>query len=972
MTISEQFTTLLERDSEEDALLFLKRLTAAEKKELMPALKLLYKEYLTYSEEYKSSGWQGYKANEGQRIILGTAFFVCGTRKDFENNFFGSFFKRERLNVILPWYCPVWFSDHMNRYVNDGFIPYNINYEWYMELVEQGYVQPNEQMIAMLLNQVIFTSKTPGFDYTPEKLLVRKITLDEHIWYLFNTETGINNNDRWRAQVDKAEESYWITTFKTYTAEGRIERRRLLREAVLAAHKNFNQNLSGWFMELFIKLEPDKDDLLALQNQLLNLLNSPHSKPVNAALKYFKDLAAEPDFEVDAFMDHAPLIMSSETKGAVASALMILEKLAKKYPERQEQICVIASQAFIHQDNALQVRAAKLVQKHGDTASELLKETVAVYFETLFSEARSLLNAFAGETISAESEEEEQHIHIPAGPGKEIRMPQTFDELVFLASQAFDQNETYHFDLLPAALLKFQDEMTEANIVKLAPAFQRAYKLVTSDWTSTKGYLDNMLAKFFIDYGKLLVSFHPTAAEPIRLLHESFLKKEEEKKANWAQYKTTITSIKVWGVATKSTGYTPHKFILINALWLLEKQLRVPLLCAPTHEPAWLSPITLMDRLAEYQNAKLLPATDLQIAIARCAKNTDENALKLVDAKLTGEYRKLMGFILGEEHYPQETYKLKEAWLIAALTRHSLQINSNWFKFSGLTDGYLTGNFNWESKIEPYTWKKYDYQQRKDIEVSDIRKVIRIEFGEKHKPVPTSLKSIFNKLAGNKTQEIEKTIYDYTELKFQWISAEHNDIRRLLYINPNHPELLIAHIINKCLSSPDFSGENDKKMIIYTLETLFTLSCTHGPMAHLLIASAMISNDKGVRTYAAELWIKGITEGTIDNNYIGEIIGKHERIELAPIKRLTDLILSNMFQISPKHNIALEHLLLACIQNMADKPINNVKKLLEIYTEILMTNKSSVKNAQVLERINQWGATESLKKTVMKLNGLGG
>lgn len=218
---------------------------------------------------------------------------------------------------------------------------------------------------------------------------------------------------------------------------------------------------------------------------------------------------------------------------------------------------------------------------------------------------------------------------------------------------------------------------------------------------------------------------------------------------------------------------------------------------------------------------------------------------------------------------------------------------------------------------------------------------------------------------------VEPSVYAYTELKLEYISAEHNDIKRLLYLLPQQPDILIAHIIDKGLLYGDFSSADDKKLITYTLEALLTLKYRPGSMSKLLIASCMLSNDKTVRTYAAELWIKGVTEAAIDSGSIGKIIGKHECIELAPLKRFTDLAISNMYQISPQHNLALESLLACCIKQMNDLPISGCKKLLEIYTEVLVTNKSAVTNPSVIARLNAWEATETLKKVIQKMKNLG-
>jgi len=964
MTIIEEFTGIVEREN--DATPFLKTLNKAQKKELYPALKRLQKYYSEYVQQGTSSSYSQ-RGTRAQSQILSLAAFICFNQNDFEKSISYGIINREKLTPVLPWFRPDWFDAYVDKLSQQEYVGNYFDYDWYLELVEQGYLQTNRQMVAKILPELILPKKekTFKFEYKPENLLKRDVTLRDHIWYLFEFETNLHGAENYKQFEDNSIPGRWMDALKRYMSEGKINRERLLKESISSATKNFNQAASNWFMDLFMNLEPTKAELLHFQSDLLNTFNSPNSKPYNVVLKLFKDLAIEPGFEISSFLDHVPLVLTAESKTAVSSALMVLDKLAKKYPEQREQICIVSCQVFIHQDNNLQLRAAKLIQKYGETKSDVIKESIQAYYDVLFSEARNALIDFSKEFIHDETLTEDDLTDTNSG-FVEIQMPETFDEFVFLASQSFDQNETYHFDLLPASVLKFQNEMTADNILKLMPAFQRAYKMITSDWTSSMGYLDNMLAKFFTSFGQLLVNFNPVAAEPIRLMQQSFVKLEDAKKAKWDGYKTRLGGIKPWDVYTHSLGYKPHKHILLNAFFMLERKINLPLLSTPTHEPCWVSPMTLIERLSKYQNAKITPGDmDLQIAIARCLPDNETEAIKFANENLKGEYRELMGLVLGEDQHPKDSYKLKTAWLIAGVTKSSPNIDAEWSAFSSLPDNYLNGEFRWDSLVEDYVWQQYDYKLNKNVNVAAKRKIIKIGFGDKQKKT-SAFKTVLNKILSNQ-KETEPSIYDYTELKFEYISAEHNDIKRLLYLTPRQPDILIAHIINKGLRYIDFSSENDKKLIIYTLETLLTLEYRHGIMSNLFIASCMISSDKTVRTYAAELWIKGVTKKNMDSNAIGEIIGKHEQIELAPVKRFTDLVISNMYQVSKKHNKALESLLSSCIKQMNNIPISGCKKLLEIYAEVLSVNKSKLFNEDIIPRLTAWESAETLKRVIQKI-----
>ena len=44
---------------------------------------------------------------------------------------------------------------------------------------------------------------------------------------------------------------------------------------------------------------------------------------------------------------------------------MILDKIAKKEKDKQSEICLIAAQALLQNDEKIQIRAAKLLEKYG-------------------------------------------------------------------------------------------------------------------------------------------------------------------------------------------------------------------------------------------------------------------------------------------------------------------------------------------------------------------------------------------------------------------------------------------------------------------------------------------------------------------------------------------------------------------------------------------------------------------------------
>ncbi|PWK78237.1 hypothetical protein LX99_02077 [Mucilaginibacter oryzae] len=947
-TFAEQYLKLLQEQRQADLFPLLQTLTDAEKKKFVPELKKLDTQYFKY-EIIGKSKWggdeYGFKSTDIQRYILNITHFVVYNRKDFEKANSGSVIKKKVLDTILPWHCPTWFSDYMNSFGGNEFIPHFIDYEWYMELVEGGYVTESASLIARILPRAIFKPLDRGQAYHPELLAERPVTLQKHIWYIFEHGGEVHWSD--------GNEQYWLKTFKDFCERGLLERSRVLKEAAMCFNRNFNQSLAGWFTNLLVYLEPNKAELIKLQSILLNTLNSPHSKPVNTVLKLLKDIAGDDGFEQDQFIEHCPLVLSSDSKTTVTNTLMILEKLAKKHQNRRNEISILASQALIHQDDKLQVRTAKLISKYADSTSLDVWEAVSAYQQGLLFEARTILEPFL--IPEAPADDEAAHFNLTTEPAERepIPFPKNFDELVYLASQAFDQNEAYHFDLLPAAILSFQHEMTEDNIRKLLPAFQRAFKTTTGDWVSDRGYLDSLLSKFLTSYGLLLIKFYPSAAQSFKDLYDDHLSKLKEKNQDTRWFES---GIKAWEVYTHSKGYKPHKHILLNAFWALEHNLQVPLLSTPTHQPSLVDVKELIRRISVYQSRNTRPGLmDYQVAVMRCFADNRDEAISLANTLLRGESRQLIGFILGEDHQPAPQHHLQPVWLAAVLT-HRRHLINQWAGYSKWSEEYLLANFSWSSYIEHYEQDRYNYQTRVNEKIPATREAVIVSIDKKEAtPVISGIKSLWNKLTGNKTAAAyEEGYFDFVELKYKYISAEQNDIKRLIYLSPHWPEHWLMYINKDAFRYFDLQGENDKKLVIYALEALMTLKYNYGEAGHLFIATCMLLNDKTVRLYAAELWIKGVKEQTLNSKKLGEIIGKHEYNGLAPLKRFTDLIFSGMLHISPVHDREMEQLLTACISSMNKKPVNNTKKLLDIYLEVLAANKQPVIDAQASAILTEW------------------
>src|SRR5262249_47443365 len=138
------------------------------------------------------------------------------------------------------------------------------------------------------------------------------------------------------------------------------------------------------------------------------------------------------------------------------------------------------------------------------------------------------------------------------------------------------------------------------------------------------------------------------------------------------------------------------------------------------------------------------------------------------------------------------------------------------------------------------------------------------------------------------------SVYDCFTIKGHSILTEHNDIGRILYLIPNNPEPVLAQVISKALKYNTFWESGDQKIVVNALEAIVPLEVKYKETGHLFIATCMLSSDKTIQSFAAELWIRNVVSKNVDSRQLGEIIGTQESIEFAPLKRFTDLLSGNL------------------------------------------------------------------------------
>lgn len=912
--------------------------------------------------------------------FLAAVQFVCANKKEMDMAYDINF---DLICKLLPLYCPTWLTDFIND--DKSWNNFNLSYEELMSLMDMGYLKElAPSRIAHLLPGCIriATGDPKKKDsFNSNLLLKRDIMLKEHIWTIFEYDSSVSYQDEsaksaYKEGTTPQDESISTALYR-FSLNGHLDRNRLLKATLATFHRGFKKDMAGWFAGFFETLQPTTEELLSLQEEMMQVFTSSYTKPINVMLQQFKKIAVEDGFSYQEFVERATTLFFSSPKNSLFTIYSIFEKIAAQHPEMRETCCITLCQLFLKKDESLQKKAAGFIAKYGDASSSVLQETLQAYQPEMLQSAQTAIATFnAQSTDSAQSINKTNNtetVHTEAintvvvntettttaadipseEPSTEtiricrednrIPFPANKEDFLFQLSRLFDMEESWETDTTIAAIIAFHPQLDEEDFSRMEPIFQRAANIVASSWMP----YEDLLATFLLEYQRLWAQADTT---PQGFLRNMFTRLEEKLKgidSNRGAYdERAFKRLADWKPGySNATCFIPFKKLWIDVICRIKGGNTLPLLSAPTHTPAYIQATELIQRLAAYQKAGTKPNTwDFQLAIARCAMEDKEEAIATARQLLKGEYLHLFLFLLNEDTQPESPYNHQPAWITAGLVK-SPETEFKAFKsFScnTLSHNYLSGDYGWK-ELKPKE-KPYETDKR----------LLQLEFYKWHEYAKRNSHQLWQE------HLIINSKYNMDDSRY---------MEPLLCCFPNRPEPLIAQIIT-CYMSFGTPQEDSKRSIAHALRMLLSFHCPLREMSLLLLGGSLLFADKTVRSYAAELWVEGLTAGRINNRRVGEILARLICMELAPLKRFTTQVYESMYKRSDFHNRQLEELLTVFISGLPDKPVIGLKQLLELHLELLINNHSKVTDEQLRQHLQAWTASSNLKKVTTSLSNL--
>ncbi|GEJ45622.1 DUF6493 family protein [Chryseobacterium sp. ON_d1] len=890
--MKERLYEILNEEKIHEIIPFLQQLSIEERKTLVPSIKKMDREIskiVMTKNSYHTAG------SVSQHSIIDIASFVCMDKKNFGKNYWSLFRNAEQTEQILEWGCPEWFSDFINESVEAEFTAFN--YKDILGWTEKGYVQPKPELLGHHLSNY-----PADLDRHPE-------TLNTHFWYLCEYPS--------KSLPFRKE---WLPIVQKLIAEKKIERKRFLKECLLASNRNFNKNVTGWFMDAFTALKPTEEELYELQDELFSGLSSPQSKAVNTILSHLKKIVGTPGFKTDEFSHYLPNLLSSEVKTVVVASLVLIEKIFQRKKIDPEILGMPLSTAFVSKDDGIQSKAAKIILKY-IPASENMIEALSHYSDNILTNVRPLLIKYI---------EEKQH-ELEAIASKQlflttdensVRVLHSFEDLMFHLPLAMDDPYSHHCDIALNGFIRFAGNVDADSVKLIEPVFLKACKTIAK-WEVP--FLNVLLCNAIINYGLSLLEKYPVQLKNLERIYQK-TQEEEISRESYSNYQKKLGPIE--NVGADCPARQAFKELAIHVVQKIQSGDKIPLLFPITHAPCWISPAILVERLEAYQNNNVIPHhLDIQLALQRCALDDTSEAIKLVEKRLKGEYRELLLFFFGKNTFPQGPYEHPSWWMTAGITRSPEAVFEEFrsFGYDTIPQEFFSGSYEWKT-IDS---KKNSYYP------AELNITIPIYHLEKRK------EPLF----------VEYFVAEQKELI---------EIPALMLCFPNTPANALAKVIKHCLFYSGIAEVYERSLVLNTANALYQIKKPLDEIGYLYLGTIFLDSDKTIRATAAEMWLEHVSGQIMDNARLGRVIGLHEKLEWAPVKRLTDLIQHHMLNISKNHNIALEELIENILFQM-ETPVTNLKKILEIYHEVLALNHSEA-HKEIISKLNSWKENSSLKK----------
>lgn len=836
---------------------------------------------------------------------------------------------------ILLWAQPNWIEFYLlDKFRKSEWI--NFDYKSLRFLEENNFLNFNPELFALCLSRFnSWSGKTKPREFV-DFLSKDKIAYERDIPQLFNYETNIQNSTfRENEKASYRECNTWSIAFQLLLAENKLDKKLFLENAILIQTKEWNNNLKLFFRKNIEDLQPSADELIPFQENIFTYFNNSNPTITNYGSDLIKKIYDHPKFKTKSYLEWLEgLLMRSDCKAAIKNSLIILEKISKINPKFNKAIAILIADSYVIPDLSLQERTSKLILKIGNPKDAALREKLSTMASYMQGTIKSSLSNFLNEDVlSVDKSTFEGYEFNPKKVQllvNEVEIPKNWNDILFLYGQFIASEEIIDSEILLNVFITQRELFPSDYSEQLEPYLKQLEKT----------YTDSVLKNYTIN---LLIN---------RVSNKNFVYK-----LNDSKYLTlnTLRSIKP----------IIEKVMQKNSIHSI-----LPLLSFPTHQPHWVAPKILLERMIAYQKAnEAIDPVDLSIAISRMPRENVAEAIPLLD-QLDADMKQLMSFCLGIskeininsssiitkllQKVGGSTPNIEKIGLYAVAARTFYPTET----FSAFEKTYLN---DVPFVIAPFAprvsfkekWNEWKDYQTKELVRSPSWTELRVEL-TKEKTIPNYL--LYSLDLHHKVEKNSWT----TDYKI-------SSVENVYYWNslmPQNNEPLAINLLDKSCHITTGTNTELKGFLTIVNRPGFQFLET----SLLVFACCFFQEKKDIRLLASEVLINLVENQSIDISSFAEKSAYLISNKYGVLLRFIEAVIA-LKDISALHNAALFLLLEGIFKNieLPEKLPTNFKKMVENYLDVMLkTNqKPAAETKAFFEKLKENNALKALIKQIL-------
>lgn len=249
---------------------------------------------------------------------------------------------------------PAWTQQWLDRQFPPGR---SGSFDWLDALAGAGLVEVTPTIAASLPASV---GRQVARDKTLDEFVRARPWLIDSLWLLFEVEGGGESS---LAACDKYGAG-WQALFLQCTADGTLDRQRVLDASLDALDRGFAEFRAGWFLRLHEALEPTLEERAERATRYVRLLASPQGPTQAFSLKALELLHKKRRVDPAALLDGLDHVMGARAKGTVLRAIKLAASVAKTNPALVTRTSETVAAALAHASPEVQTRALDVLERN--------------------------------------------------------------------------------------------------------------------------------------------------------------------------------------------------------------------------------------------------------------------------------------------------------------------------------------------------------------------------------------------------------------------------------------------------------------------------------------------------------------------------------------------------------------------------------------------------------------------------------